>query len=64
MTMLEFLEDLVNKYPYKELTVFRPLQNKIINVLELSVRTAHSSKGYREILLHWVAGPEGINIIY
>ena len=64
LTLLEFLEDLVHKHPYEKLTVFRPLQNKIINVLELSARTAHSSKNYRETLLHWVAGPEGINLIY
>ena len=57
VTMISFLEDLVNKYQYKELTVCKPLQFKVINVLELSARAAQSTKHYREALLHWVAGP-------
>ena len=62
--MIAFLEDLVQKYKYKDLVVCRPLQCKVINVIELSIRTAYSTKDYRDVMLHWVTGPEGINIIY
>ena len=62
--MVNFLHEFVGKYKYRQLVPCRPLQCKVINVLELSAHSAHSSKQYREKLLKWVGGPEGINVIY